>query len=636
MTEQQQPEFTIDFDPAEIRAKYQAELARRAPGPRRAADRSTDRLAPGAAGADLWSAPISREPQEADVELLIIGGGFAGLLTAVRAQEAGVESIKIVEAAGDFGGVWYWNRYPNAQCDTEGYLYFPLLEETGYMPTRRFPFASEIFEHAQRIGRHFGLYAHTLFQTEAERLEWSDTDRHWTLTTNRGDRIRARFVMYSRGAFGVPRTPDVPGLAEFPGEVFHASRWNYDYTGGAPGIVPDQLKDKRVAVVGSAATGVQVVSALAPVTGQLYVIQRTPTALLGDRDPAATDADWYRALPAGWQRERRRSFDGSTSGLIPDVDLVDDTWSTTFRAAMTAERVLGDRTLADLEPEQAQLALELADMEVMERARTYTRTQVTDPDVAAKLEPWYGMRCKRITFDDGYLASFNRDNVTLIDAPGTGLERIEGNRLIAGGEAFDVDCIIFATGFDTSQDVASRAGLEIVGRGGKTLQQHNAAGLRSLHGVMTDDFPNLFATGQGQNAFAVNYTSALAVQADHIAALITAARERGAHVIEPTPEAVDGWVATIDEVSTPFREYQQFCVPSYFNADGNLSQQGALATIVYTPGVLAFEHLMRDWREAGFAGLQFVSSESAELELEPSSESVLEPDTAVKPVSVEV
>lgn len=627
MTEKQQPEFAVDFDPAEIRARYEAELARRAVSSKRAADRSTKRSAPGPAGADQWTAPIVREPVSEEVELLIIGGGFAGLLMAARAQEAGIESIRLIEAAGDFGGVWYWNRYPNAQCDTEGYVYLPLLEETGYMPSRRFPFVSEIFEHAQRIGRHFGLYERTLFQTEGQRLEWSEDDALWTLATDRGDRIRARYVVYSRGAFGLPRYPDVPGIDTFPGEIFHASRWNYEYTGGEPGSAPDRLGDKRVAVIGSAATGVQVVSALAPVTEHLTVIQRTPTAFFGDRDTALTDPEWYASLPEGWQRERRRNFDGNTSGVIQPVDLVQDRWSTTFRQAATAENVLGETSVLDLDAGDAELAWELADMEIMERARAYARGQVEDPELAAKLEPWYALKCKRTTFDDGYLAAFNRENVTLIDAPGSGLERIEGSRLFAGGEEFEADCIILATGFDTTQDTSSRVGLEIVGRGGTTLQEHNAQGLRSLHGVMTDGFPNLFATGQGQDPFAVNYTSVLAVQTDHIAALLTAARQRGARTTEPTPAAVDAWVATVEESNAPFREYHSHCVPSYFNADGRLDQIGALATIVYMPGVLVFEELVENWRDAGFEGLTFATGEQGE-DAVPDRGSLVSADSA--------
>lgn len=606
MTEKLQTEFDIHFDPAEIRARYEEELRRRAPAARRPGVHTARRSEP--AAVDPWTPPIVRDPVTEEVELLVIGGGFAGLLTAVRAQEAGIESIRIVEAAGDFGGVWYWNRFPRSQCDTEGYVYLPLLEETGYMPTRKFPWAKEIFEHAQRIGRHFGLYERALFQTEAQRLEWSDASAMWTLTTDRGDCIRARFVMYSRGAFGLPRYPDVPGLDTFPGEVFHTSRWNYEYTGGGPGTTPDRLGDKRVAVVGSGATGVQVVSALAPVTGHLSVIQRTPTAFLGNRATTSTNPEWVASLPQGWQHTRRRNYDANTSGVIQPEDIVRDVTTTTFRALSTAEHVLrSDVSVFDLDPETAQLALELADMDVMERARAYVRNQVEDPEVAAKLEPWFAFRCRRSTFDDGYLAAFNRDNVKLIDAPGNGLERIEGSRLFAGGEEFEVDCIIFATGFETSQDTGSRAGLEIVGRGGKTLREHNAAGLRSLHGVMTDDFPNLFATGQGQDPFALNYTSVLAVQTSHIAALLAAARERGARMIEPAAAAVEAWGKTIAESNAPFREYQRHCVPSYFNADGNLNKVGALATIIFLPGVLVFEDLVVNWRRDGFAGLTFTS-----------------------------
>ena len=601
------PEFNIDFDPEAIRARYDEELDRRgATGTRgRAADVSARRSAPGVVGADHWTERVERDPVALSVDLLIIGGGFSGLLTAAKAIQAGIENIAIVEAAGDFGGVWYWNRYPNAQCDTESYVYLPLLEETGYMPTRKFTYAKEIFEHAQRIGRHFGLYEKSLFHTDVQKLVWSDAHGAWNASTDRGDTITACYVMYSRGAFGLPKFPDVPGLDNFPGEVFHASRWNYDYTGGEPGVTPDKLHDKRVAIVGTAASGVQIVSALAPVTQDLFVIQRTPAAFFGNRATTITDPQWYESLPTGWQATRRANFDGSTSGVLPEVDLIDDTWTQIFRASFNGERVLANAEMSELSPEDAITAFGLADMQIMQQARQYTRTQVQDPELASRLEPWYGLRCKRATFDDGYLAAFNRPNVHLIDAAGVGLEKVEGDRLFAGGQEFEADCIILATGYDTSQDQASRMGIEIIGRDGESLSEHNRDGLRSLHGMMTDGFPNLFATGQGQDPFAVNYTSVLAIQTDHLIALLSEAKRRGASVIEPTAASVDEWVQTITEVSAGFMAYQQHCVPSYFNADGNRDKVGVLAGTAFTPGVIVFTDLISRWREAGFAGLTF-------------------------------
>jgi len=601
------PEFIIDFDPEAIRARYDEELKRRSAvgvlG--RAKDVSARRSAPGVIGVDHWSERIDRDPLTRTVDLLIIGGGFSGLLTAAKAIQAGIENIAIAEAAGDFGGVWYWNRYPNAQCDTESYVYLPLLEETGYMPSRKFTYAKEIFEHAQRIGRHFGLYEKALFHTEVQKLEWSDGSGMWTAATDRGDTITSRYVVYSRGAFGLPKYPNVPGLDTFSGEIFHASRWNYEYTGGEPGVTPDKLLDKRVAVVGTAASGVQIVSAIAAVTKELFVIQRTPAAFFGNRDATVTDPTWYDALPSGWQAARRANFDGSTSGILPEVDLVDDTWTRIFRASFNGERVLGQTRIGDLSPDDAMTAFALADMQIMQEARAYTQTQVHDSDLAARLKPWYGLRCKRATFDDGYLAAFNRPTVHLIDAPSSGLEKVEGNLLFAGGQEFEVDCIILATGYDTSQDQASRIGIEVVGRGGESLTQHNNDGLRSLHGMMTDGFPNLFATGQGQDPFAVNYTSVLAIQTDHVIALLTEAQQRQATVIEPTREAVDEWANTITEVSAGFMAYQQHCVPSYFNADGARHAVGVLAGTAFTPGVIVFADLISRWRESGFPGLTF-------------------------------
>ena len=267
----------LGFDPQEMRRKYDFERDRR--------------LRPDGAvqyqhiDGDLHhynddphiTAPIERAPQTETVEVVILGAGFGGMLMAARLHEAGIRDFRIIERAGDFGGTWYWNRYPGAQCDVESYIYLPLLDETGYMPSLKYSFQPEIYAHAQRIGHHFDLYSRAYFQTQVRELRWDDEDAHWTVTTDRGDVIRAQHVVISSGSLNRPKLPGIPGLRDFKGHTFHTSRWDYDYTGGSPEGKLDKLADKRVAIIGTGATGVQAIPHLGATAKQLYVFQRTPS-----------------------------------------------------------------------------------------------------------------------------------------------------------------------------------------------------------------------------------------------------------------------------------------------------------------------------------------------------------------------
>ena len=209
---------------------------------------------------DPWSPPPPRAPIADEIDVVILGGGFAGLNVAGRLKGAGVRHIRIIDRAGDFGGTWYWNRYPGIQCDVESYTYLPLLEELGYMPKDRYAYGLEIFEYCQQIGRHFGLYEHALFGTVVDALRWDSSINRWRIGTKQGDHIRARFVVMAVGPLNRPKLPGVPGLKDFKGHSFHTTLWDYDYTGGDwKNPVLDKLVDKKVAIIGTGATGIQCV-----------------------------------------------------------------------------------------------------------------------------------------------------------------------------------------------------------------------------------------------------------------------------------------------------------------------------------------------------------------------------------------
>lgn len=590
----------VDFDVEAVHTRYTEELAKRsktnAPGK---AHR------PGAvdpAGGDPWSTVEPRGAVQEECEVLIIGGGFSGLTLGGKLTEAGIDSIRILEHGGDFGGVWYWNRYPNAQCDIESYVYFPLLEETGYMPSSKYPPATEIYEYAQHIGKHFNLYDKALFHTAATRASWDEQAQRWIVATDRGDEIHARYLIRSSGALGTPVFPNVPGIETFPGRIFHSSRWDYEYTGGSQFEPLVKLRNKKVVVVGSGASAVQVVAALAGQVEHLYVVQRTPGPAVGERDATPTNPEKWKDLSKGWQRERMLNYDANTSGHPQPVDLVQDQFSRLFSTNATANNIVDD--LSQISEQDLPVVFKLADMKIMEQVRSACDEIVEDPGISDQLKPWYGFGCKRVTFDDGYLAAFNRDDVTLIDAPVTGLQAIHGSTVCAGGQEFEADCIILATGFDAGSDPKRRTGVTVTGKGGIDLSEHWSRGLRTLHGFMSDNFPNLFETGQGQGAIALNFTSLLRLQAEHIVFILSEARKQEATVVEPTPQAVEAWGQRVYESGAPFRAYHANCVPGYYNGYGR--GDGVLTSQVFTEGIHSFRRVLEDWRATGeYAGLTF-------------------------------
>ena len=281
--------------------------------------------------------------------------------------------------AGDFGGVWYWNRFPGIQCDNDAYCYIPLLEELGFMPSKKFADGAEIFGHCRNIGKHFGLYDGALFSTQVRELRWDDATQRWRISTDRGDDIRARFVVMAQGSYNRPKLPGIPGIKDFTGHVFHSARWDYDYTGGDADGGLHKLADKRVALVGTGATGVQLVPHLGRDAKQLFVFQRTPSSVDARANPP-TDPDWAASLQPGWQEERKRNFHNWSPfvGVVfGEPDLVCDFWTELGRN-MTA-RIAGSDDPASVAIEQIMAFREEEDYKIMERLRRRVAEIVDDP-----------------------------------------------------------------------------------------------------------------------------------------------------------------------------------------------------------------------------------------------------------------
>ena len=576
----------LGFDPDALRAKYAKERSRRLrpDGLSQYVEVAGDfsRFAD-----DPWAPTVpQREPVTDDVDVAIIGAGFGGLLVGARLRQLGVQGLRLIDKAADVGGTWYWNRYPGIACDVESYVYMPLLEELGYVPSEKYAKGHEIFAHCQAVARRYDLYREALLHTTVREIRWDERLSRWIVATDRGDAIRARFVSMANGYIQRPKLPGIPGISTFGGTTFHTSRWDYAYTGAEL----DGLRDKRVGIIGTGATAVQCVPHVAAAARHLFVFQRTPSTV-DVRANAPTDPAWAAALTPGWQRRRIENFQMLTAGGEADEDLVADAWTSVTKKLFLAR---GREANAG----------ELADFAKMEQIRDRVDRLVADPVTAAALKPWYGYFCKRPCFHDDYLQTFNRDNVTLVDTRGLGVECITETGVVVNGAETPLDCLIFATGFEVGTDYARRAGFEVFGRDGVTLTDAWRDGVRTLHGVHVHGFPNCFVLSIAQSGFTVNFPYLLDVQATHVAWIIARSLERGIGRVEANAEAVEAWVDTVLARSTSSVERAKVCTPGYYNREGQYDDKTRQGSFFYG-GPVEYADTLRTWRaDELFAGLE--------------------------------
>ncbi len=584
----------LGFDPAALRERYLAERDKRL----RAEGNEQYQEIKGQFAHYLEDpyvpAGFTREPLTDEVEVAVIGGGFGGLLAGARLREAGVQDIRLIEKGGDFGGTWYWNRYPGAACDIESYVYLPLLEEIGYLPVEKYSRAPEILKHSRAIGEHFDLYRNACFQTEVTDMRWDEAASRWIIATNRGDAMRARYVVMANGPLHRPKLPGIAGVETFAGHSFHTSRWDYDYTGGDSSGGLTNLKDKVVGVIGTGATAVQCVPHLGAAAKQLYVFQRTPSSI-DVRNNRPTDPDWARSLEPGWQQHRMDNFNTLVSGGFADQDLVNDGWTDIIGNLLTMAR---KQAGSGRSPEELASMMQLADFQKMEQVRARVDAVVKDGGTADALKPWYNQFCKRPCFHDEYLDAFNRPNVTLVDTQGRGVERITQNAVIANGRTYEVDCLIYATGFEVGTSYTRRAGYEIHGRDGLALTEKWSEGVATLHGMHARGFPNCFIMSNSQSGFTANYPHMLNEQSKHLAYIVAQCAGRQARTVEATQEAEDGWVQTIIASAILRQRFQEECTPGYYNNEGKPSALAA-RNGPYGAGPIAFVKLLEAWRAKG-------------------------------------
>jgi cation diffusion facilitator CzcD-associated flavoprotein CzcO len=551
---------------------------------------------------DPFAAPdVERQPLLDEVDVVIIGGGFGGLLTGAHLRKAGVEDIRVIENGSDFGGTWYWNRYPGAQCDIESYIYMPLLEEMGYIPKEKYAFGDEILEYTQRLAKTFDLYRDACFRTAVTGLRWDDDAGRWVVTTDRGDEMRARFVVASTGVLNRPKLPALEGIETFQGHSFHTSRWDYEYTGGGPNGDLTGLRDKRVGIIGTGASAIQSVPHLGESAQHLYVFQRTPSSV-DVRGNSPTDPAWVKSLQPGWQRERITNFNVLVGGGHQDVDLVNDGWTDIITRLAT---FLPKDAGGDISPEQAALATELADFAKMESIRARVDATVDNKQTAEALKPYYRQFCKRPCFHDEYLPTYNRPNVTLVDTDGKGVTRITETGVLVGDQLYEVDCLIYASGFEVGTGWSRRSGFETVGRDGMTIGEKWADGPRTFHGFLSHGFPNCFFMGLTQTGFTPNFTLMLHEQAQHIAYLIDETTRRECTLVETSQQAEDEWQEEMQRMAMFTRDFFEACTPGYYNNEGHVGEGTGLLASAYGGGSEAFFKIIRTWRDAGdLAGLE--------------------------------
>lgn len=578
-------------------------------------------------GADPWVDPTKVQDLDAmfpngQIEVLVIGGGWGGILSAAHMVEVGIEpeDIRIVDSAGHFGGTWYWNRYPGLTCDIESYSYLPLLEELGYMPKHRYSSGEEIRAYVNRVVKECGLADCGVFQTKVQRMVWDEDWGEWHvhLQQNRDGEnepksltIRAQVVSLASGILSQPHLPKIPGILDYEGAMFHSSRWSYNITGGSPSDPSlAKLRDKRVAVIGTGATSVQVVPQIARWSKHLYVVQRTP-ASVDERGQRETDKDWFRemARSKGWQRERIKNFHQSMSlSNRPAVNLVDDAWTRAYGMVAVSGNIDGPRSLEEIPPYVEKL--HAIDLERQNRIRARVDDHVRDPVTAAKLKPWYPTWCKRPLFHDEYLKTFNNSNVTLLDTDGKGIDSITADSIVIGDEAYPVDVIIFATGFRSpaAGTPADRANMTIIGRNGISMREAwGNTGPQTLHGVIDSRFPNLFLSGPSQVSIGVNYRFSVEQIAKHAAYILAEARDRAngrPFAIGTTEEAAENWGNQIMSRAGAFGAVYG-CTPGYFNLEGEIERippeiqpQFARSGLLGS-GIEHYVSILEAWRDEG-------------------------------------
>ncbi|EXJ76300.1 uncharacterized protein A1O5_00808 [Cladophialophora psammophila CBS 110553] len=560
-----------------------------------------------------------------ELKIIILGAGYGGLIYGARLVEAGfpAEDIRLIDNAGGFGGTWYWNRYPGLMCDVESYLYAPLLEETNFMPKHKYSYGPELRDQAERIAQKYGLVG--FFRSNVESATWDDETKRWDikLEENRGPgqekvklTVRAQFLLSANGFLNHPKVPNVSGLEEFEGTMFHTARWNYEATGGSPeNQTLDRLKDKRVGIIGTGATGIQVTPQLARWAKELYVFQRTPSSVdvRGQRETDLNEWKQKIATHKGWQHDRCDNFLRWSVGQGEGEDLVNDGWT----HATSYIGFMGAPHTKPVQPEEVPSHINrllAIDEQIAKDKRQRIADIVKDPNTAKALTPWYPTWCKRPCFHDDYLPTFNLSHVHLVDTLPNGIERGTKNGLVVNGKEYPLDVLVFSTGYRAPSkdqlEPGSVANMSFIGRDALTMSDKwHTKGASTLHSIQSHSFPNLFLGGYVQIGNGQHATYIMDLKAQHIAYTLSEAHKRvkdtSKLTLEATEEAEDAWSEEIARHATWFAAYS-ICTPGFSTNEGEdlkpLPPQEALRKARAAPhaqGLIYFKDVLKRWREAG-------------------------------------
>ena len=473
-------------------------------------------------------------------DVVIVGAGFSGLYMLHKTRALGL-TARVIEAGDGVGGTWHWNRYPGARVDIESqeysYSFSPELDEE-WVWSERYASQPELLAYLNHVADRFDLRRDIDLETTVTAAVYDEAARRWSITTNRGERLSARFCVMATGCLSVPKDIDIPGADSFAGPTYHTGRWpkeGVDFTG------------KRVAVIGTGSSAIQSIPMIAEQASQLTVFQRTPNFSVPAHnrapDPAVVE-DW-RANRQAYRQEAKTSGFGiryvnATEQLALETPPEERRKNYEERWSYGGFALIG--AYADL------LADKAANQTAAEFVGDKIRGIVKDPKIAEKLVPkTYPIATKRLCVDTGYYATFNRDNVTLVDLKEEPIETITPTGVKTAKADYAVDAIVFAIGFDAMTGALNR--IDIKGRGGATLKDKWAAGPRTYLGLMVAGFPNLFiVTGPGSPSVLANMAVAIEQHVDWIADCIGYLSERQMGAIEATQAAEEDWVAHVNEV----------------------------------------------------------------------------------------
>ena len=483
----------------------------------------------------------ARTDSQNPLDLVVVGAGFAGLYMLYRARAAGL-AVCAIERGNDVGGVWYWNRYPGARCDVESLQYSysfsdELQQEWNW--TERYATQPEILDYACHVADRFDLRSDIRFGRRVTSARFDDALTLWEVRTDAGDTLWARYCVMATGCLSATRLPDVEGLASFRGRTFHTGSWPHE---------PVDFTGERVAVVGTGSSGIQCIPKIAEQAAQVHVLQRTPNFSIPARN-TPMDAAYQRDWKANYAEHRRRAREETTSGTLYE------------RSARKGHEAPPEDQRSEYERRWATGGVNFMhsfnDLMLDERsnasAADFVREKicetVRDPAVAERLCPKdHPIGSKRICVDIDYHATYNRENVELVDLRATPIERVSETGVQLGGRHIEVDSIVFATGYDAM--TGALLAMDISGRGGLPLAQKWADGPKTYLGLMTAGFPNLFTiTGPGSPSVLSSMIFAIEQHVDWISDCLHAMRERGVDTIEATVDAEEAWVAHVNEVA---------------------------------------------------------------------------------------